>query len=186
MTRARSGFTLMEALLSSALFLLVLTCIVQGISQLGQLTRYFEDKTETFAAATTIMNRLCSDAIESSSILTPAPGDPATYSQWVLTKIEPSQWPNFFPSPPPANWDPKDPSLREQRSYSLVGDQLQCQIQFGSNSLTQVVGVGVDGFTVRRIPWLNLELRLGYQVQGRFKTFVRRVQLPQLLERAHP
>ena len=108
------GFNLVEALLSFALFLLVLSLIVQGVSQLSRISKYFDAKSQVFAQATNLLARLSTDLREANSVSSPALGDPATYALLDLKKIEPSQWPGYYPATPPTPWEPRDPALKNK------------------------------------------------------------------------
>ena len=186
MSRLRRGFSLAEALLSFALFLLVLSLITQGVSQLSQITKFFDAKSQVFASATSALGRICSDAREATQITTPTAGDPATYAQLELKKIEPSKWVNYYPVAPPTPWNPRDPALEETLKYSLSGDQLQCQSITGLGMQVETVSFGVQGFTVRRVQTLCLEIRLAYLVNDNLTSFTRLVWLPQMAVRNHP
>jgi len=186
MKKRRQGFSLAEALLSFALFLLVLSLITQGISQLSQITKFFDAKSQVFSSATSALGRICSDAREATQITMPMAGDPATYAQLDIKKVEPSQWANYYPTTPPTPWNPRDASLEETLKYSLSGDQLQCQTITGSGMQVETVSFGVQGFTVRRVQNLCLEIRLAYLVNDNLTSFTRLLWLPQMPERTHP
>lgn len=185
MRRKRGGFNLVEALLSFALFLLVLSLIVQGVSQLSRVSKYFDAKSQVFSQATSLLSRLASDLREANSVSSPALGDPATYATLALRKIEPSQWPNYYPVTPPTPWEPRDPALQEQVIYTLAGDQLQCQT-IAATSQLETLATGVQGFTVKRVRELCIEVRLSFLVNDRLTVFSRLVWLPQVVERIHP
>ncbi len=181
----RRGFNLMEALLSFALFLLVLSLIVQGVSQLSRISKYFDAKSQVFAQATSLLARLSTDLREANSISSPALGDPATYAMLDLKKIEPSRWAGYYPATPPTPWEPRDPSLQEQVMYTLAGDQLRCQT-IAATSQLETVATGVQGFTVKRVRELCIEVRVSFLVNDRLTVFTRLVWLPQVVERIHP
>lgn len=185
MRRRRGGFNLVEALLSFSLFLLVLSLIVQGVSQLSRIGKYFDAKSQVFGQATSLLSRLSTDLREANSVSSPAIGDPATYAMLELKKIEPSQWPVYYPATPPTPWEPRDPALQEQVTYTLAGDRLQCQ-RVAATSQLETVATGVQGFTVKRVRELCVEVRISFLVNDRLTVFHRLVWLPQLVERSHP
>jgi type II secretory pathway component PulJ len=185
MRKKRSGFNLVEALLSFALFLLVLSLIVQGVTQLSRVSKYFDAKSQVFAQATSLLARLSTDLREANIVSSPALGDPATYALLDLKKIEPSQWPSYYPATPPTPWEPRDPALQEQVLYTLAGDQLQCQT-IAATSQLETVATGVQGFTVKRVRELCIEVRVSFLVNERLTVFTRLVWLPQAAERIHP
>lgn len=185
MKRARSGFNLIEALLSFSLFLLVLSLIVQGVSQLSRVSKYFDAKSQVFSQATSLLTRLATDLREANVISVPAAGDLNTYAMLELKKVEPSQWPTYYPAAPPTPWQPRDPALQEQVTYTLALDQLQCQT-LTSGSQLETVATGVQGFTVKRVRELCIEVRVSFLVEERLIAFTRLVWLPQIQERTHP
>ncbi|MBN9415410.1 hypothetical protein ABS71_09225 [bacterium SCN 62-11] len=185
MRRRPRGFNLVEALLSFALFLLVLSLIVQGVSQLSQVSKYFDAKSQVFAQATSLLSRLCTDVREANVVSVPAAGDSNTYAMLDLKKVEPSKWATYYPATPPTPWDPRDPALQEQVIYTLAGDQLQCQT-LTSGSQLETVATGVQGFTVKRVRELCIETRISFLVNQRLTVFSRQVWLPQMAERTHP
>lgn len=185
MRSRRRGFNLVEALLSFSLFLLVLSLIVQGVTQLSRISKYFDAKSQVFAQATSLLSRLSTDLREANSVSIPTVGDPATYAMLELRKIEPSQWPSYYPATPPTPWEPRDPALQEQVIYTLAGDQLQCQTVAATSQL-ETVATGVQGFTVKRVRELCIEVRVSFLVNDRLTVFHRIVWLPQLVERTHP
>jgi type II secretory pathway pseudopilin PulG len=184
--RRQHGFTLLEALLSFSLFLLVLSLVAQGLSQLAQVTKYFDGKSQAFGLATNTLERLAIDAREANRIRLPLAGDLNTYNQFHLDKVEPARWPTYFPASPPTPWNPRDASVQEQLDYSLAADRLECSLTTATGTQVEVVAVGIQGFTVRRVQPLCLEIRLSLLINDNLASFTRQLWLPQILGRVHP
>lgn len=187
MTRRRTrGFNLIEALLSFALFLLVLSLIAQGLRQLSRITRHFDARSQTFTLALSLLNRVSTDVQEATEVIVPAPGDTATYSQLELRRVEPAQWANYYPTPAPTPWNPRDPALLQEVVYALVGNQLRYQLDGPSGTEDLLLAENVQGLTTRRDGSVSLEVRLSFQEGGQLVSFTRQVHLPQYLRRVHP
>lgn len=180
--RQTRGFNLVEAVLAFALFLLVLSLVAQGFRQLTTVTRYFDSKSQSFAIASDVLNRMARDGLEATRILVPAPGDTALYDQLQLQRTSTASWDNYFPTPAPTPFQPQAPATQENVRYFILAGQLRCEI--GSDN--QLLAPQVQSLTVQRTGEITLELRISLLEGSRLLTFGKCLWLPQSLRRLTP
>lgn len=186
MRGARRGFNLVEATLSFALFLLVLSLIAQGFRQLSVVTRYFDAKSQSFSLANDALQHIGRDCLEATQILIPAPGDLSSYDQLELERMEIEHWDNYFPTPVPTPWNPQDPAFRETLLYFVSASDLTLRITQGADTQERVVAQRIQGLSVQRSGQITLEVRISMLEATRVLTFSKCLWLPQSLRRVEP
>lgn len=186
MKRCRRGFNLVEAILSFALFLLVLSLIAQGFRQLSIITRYFDTKSQSFSLANDALQQIGRDCLEATRILVPAPGDLASYDQLEVERMQIAHWDNYFPTPVPSPWNPQDPAFRETLLYFVNAGDLTLRITQGAVAQERLVAQRIQGLSVQRSGQVSLEVRVSMLEDTRVLTFSKCLWLPQSLRRVEP
>lgn len=186
MRPVRRAFSLVEATLSFALFLLVLGLITQGFRQLSLITRYFDNKSQSFSLANDALQQIGRDCLEATRILVPAPGDLASYDQLELERMEIAHWDNYFPTPVPSPWNPQDPAFRETLLYFVTAGDLMLRITQGTDVQERLVAQKIQGLRVQRSGEVSLEVRIAMLEDTRVLTFSKCIWLPQSLRRVEP
>lgn len=143
----KRGVSLLEALVTAFLGLLLLGVVALTVKEYGQVLskgQVLDQQIELTLA----LQRLCQEVQASTAVLVP------TASSLQLTRLDPGN-PNRFPlqlhppQPVPASWNPQTPSWLVTIDYAVVGGALMRRCTFFDGTLNQVVMHGpVEGLQV--------------------------------------
>lgn len=145
--RRNWGVSLLEALVTCFMLLLVLAIVSVTVRQYRQVMGQLQQHDELMDTALALQRVAC----ELSSCVSLDSTTPL-----VCQRVDPTN-PNRLPSqltpvpaPMPANWNPLNPQWLEQVSFVLVGSDLMRQVRFadGSGVDTRMAG-GLEGFSAR-------------------------------------
>ncbi len=174
------GFTLVEALVTTALLAMVLAAVGVLSSRYLSLMRFDAGKERTLSAMQVALDRIRSECREGVQLLQPASS--AVVGTIELNRIDAgagsvrTPWP--IPSPL-ASWDPADPVDLTLVRFEVAGNNLVREAtQSSGASETQVLSERVTGLQARLLPDDNLEVTLRIEEEGRFRDLTTEVFLP--------
>ncbi len=117
MRRLRScsskGVSLLEALIATALMLVVLVVSASLIQDYSRALRASRGSDYLLEAALVALSRMGQEATEAVEFIDPPPGSLAAASRLTFSRIEPevARLPDPVPDPPPPNWDHQEPAV---------------------------------------------------------------------------
>lgn len=173
--KKRSGFTLIEALLTLALTGAVLGMASYLLGNYSNVLRFAATKDASFLALQVSLNRIASEVRGSVRVLTPLPGTTAPASELKFEKINPAfaTWlPATVPTTLPTVWDPYPPAqMQTVRIFLSPGQALTRQV----GTEQAVLAPGLESFSVRLVTPSSLEIRLDFRESNQTRQYKARV-----------
>lgn len=173
--KKRSGFTLIEALLTLALTGAVLGMASYLLGNYANVLRFAATKDASFLALQVSLNRIASEVRGSVRVLSPPAGTTASVTELRFEKINPAfaTWlPATVPATLPTVWDPYPAAqMQTVRIYLSPGQALTRQI----GSEQAVLAPGLESFGARLITPRSLEVQLDFRESNQTRHYKARV-----------
>lgn len=154
MPRPRSNFnkgiSLLEALLATALMLVVLVVSIGLIQDYSQALRTSRGSDDLLEAGLVAISRMGQESTEAVEFVNPAPGSLAADSRLAFIRLKPGvvRLPDPLPDPLPSSWDPAAPTL-EVRYFVNANERLVREVVEGSVVVeTSEVAEAIRGLAV--------------------------------------
>ena len=144
--RRRAGLTLIEAMMTMAL-ILVLLGLISGISSgYGNMFRFSASKDQTLQAAQMGLDTIRTELCQATRVLEPPGASPGSWIKFEKVNPGVARLPL---SPQPASWNPTNPAFLVTVEYRVVDETLIREtVQPGATS-RQVIASGVKGLGVQ-------------------------------------
>ena len=145
----KRAFTLMEALTTLTLFLLVMTVSGNLLQSLNDQHHWSGKKSQAFDAGEVALRQIEADARAAYSIVNPAPASTTPANRLDLIRIDPNQTSTLLPNPLPptlgTSWNPDDPTCSISLNVTLTGNKLRRQC----GTIVTVLAVDLVGFQIQ-------------------------------------
>jgi hypothetical protein len=173
--RKLRAFTLMEALLSLALFLMVMSLTASLLNAAWKAEKHFGEQDRTQELALSVLYRMAFEVRSANRLLTVGPSTLEFESpDWHLREQE-------FPPPPtpfPTSWTPGSPAFQMRIRYTLTGVHLERTLWAESSSWNNRLLSDCRAFRVTQLHPHQLELALTFLSKGQDKVFSLKANLP--------
>lgn len=174
-----SAFTLMEAILTTALLAVVLVTVGSLSSRYANLLLFDSGKERTLNAMQVAVDRIRNEVREGVQLADPTGATPVGAIDFQRLDPDTMSARLPWPLPPPAGWDPADPADLVRIRYTVVGGDLVRQVTPPSGPTeTEVLANGVTGLQAWIMPNQNLGLILRIDEGERFHDLTTEVFLP--------
>ena len=173
--RRRRGFTLLEALLSVALFLMVMALTGSILNAAWKAEKHFGEQDRTQELALSVLYRLAFEVRSASSFTTVGPNAIEFLSpDWQLQS-------NEFPTPPtpfPSTWNPTSPAFQMRIRYALNGTELERTLWAESQRWDSRLMSDCRGFLVERLQPTLFRFTISFLSKGQDKSFSLQAAMP--------
>ena len=177
----KKGFTLAEALVASALLLLMLTTLSILVHSYSGSSRASDAHDASLTGARLAVESIRRDGEAAVKLLEPTLGSNTQSPNLRLQRIDPeiTRLPETYPSSPPVLWDPYDPTQMVEVRYYLTGDVLWREVFLGDGSQRRTrVGEHVQAFLVTSLSDNSLQIQCTtLSIQGLLRPISGRVTL---------
>lgn len=161
---SRRAFTLIEALLTGFLLLLLLGVAALLLSDYARIMRGDERK-QTMRNLVAGLERMSAEVRLAQQVTEPG-GTLASRLTFVRIQPAVATLPPSLPDPLPATWNPRPSASLMTVTYEVLGDQLVRTARSGGLTETELLASDCSGLATQFLPSGNLEMAVSYQEGG--------------------
>ncbi len=159
------GLTLIEAIVSLALVVVVVGLVGQIMARSSRVTLFLESQDRRLVTARSALESLGRSAREAVRFVRPVPGSTAVEPELVIDRLDPdaSFLPRPLPNPLPSNWSAHPNAMLVRQEVSLSGESLVLRDPRADGTQQEkVLGDGLTGLGLAFRPDGNLSVTLSY------------------------